>query len=223
MIFCAKHNVSISSAAAVFTGVAWFNRAVCWKQGVALFLSSLLWSPPSPPCHFLPVPLELTLNYLMCSGNWLAELIGSDDRHFLCTLGIEYIFLWFLANRQIEILELGDLEKECSLARIRLTLAQHDPSAVAVAGSHTAVWGHRQQARHGVLDQHARRAKHLFLLLGETCPQRLLQVTGRHHLPLNNSFWFPQEVHQQRRWSLSWFRLAFLTLPYLSVRPLSSP
>uniref|UniRef100_A0A8C7EP36 Nucleoporin 160 n=1 Tax=Neovison vison TaxID=452646 RepID=A0A8C7EP36_NEOVI len=91
-------------------------------------------------------------------------------------------------NRQIEILELGDLEKECSLARIRLTLAQHDPSAVAVAGSHTAVWGHRQQARHGVLDQHARRAKHLFLLLGETCPQRLLQVTGRHHLPLNNSF-----------------------------------
>uniref|UniRef100_A0A452QNC5 Nucleoporin 160 n=1 Tax=Ursus americanus TaxID=9643 RepID=A0A452QNC5_URSAM len=37
-------------------------------------------------------------------------------------------------NRQIEILELGDLEKECSLARIRLTLAQHDPAAVAVAG-----------------------------------------------------------------------------------------
>ncbi|KAF3822068.1 hypothetical protein GH733_007442 [Mirounga leonina] len=63
-------------------------------------------------------------------------------------------------NRQIEILELGDLEKECSLARIRLTLAQHDPSAVAVAGSN--------------------------------------------------------EVRQQRRWSLSWFRLAFLTLPYHS-------
>uniref|UniRef100_A0ABI7Y0J2 Nucleoporin 160 n=1 Tax=Felis catus TaxID=9685 RepID=A0ABI7Y0J2_FELCA len=41
-------------------------------------------------------------------------------------------------NRQIEILELGDLEKECSLARIRLTLAQHDPSAVAVAGSSSA-------------------------------------------------------------------------------------
>ncbi|KAM5246978.1 nuclear pore complex protein Nup160 isoform 2-T2 [Ctenodactylus gundi] len=42
------------------------------------------------------------------------------------------------ANRQIEILELADLEKECSLARIRLTLARHDPSAVAVAGSSSA-------------------------------------------------------------------------------------
>ncbi|KAB1272337.1 Nuclear pore complex protein Nup160 [Camelus dromedarius] len=41
-------------------------------------------------------------------------------------------------NRQIEILELEDLEKECSLARTRLTLAQHDPSAVAVAGSSSA-------------------------------------------------------------------------------------
>lgn len=41
-------------------------------------------------------------------------------------------------NRQIEILELEDLEKECSLARIRLTLAQHDPSVVAVAGSSSA-------------------------------------------------------------------------------------
>ncbi|KAI5183850.1 nuclear pore complex protein Nup160 isoform X1 [Manis pentadactyla] len=41
-------------------------------------------------------------------------------------------------NQQIEILELEDLEKECSLARIRLTLAQHDPSAVAVAGSSSA-------------------------------------------------------------------------------------
>jgi nuclear pore complex protein Nup160 len=53
-------------------------------------------------------------------------------------LGNEIIFLWFLAHRQIEILELQDLEKECSLARIRLTLAQHDPSAVAVAGSDLA-------------------------------------------------------------------------------------
>ncbi|XP_054999227.1 nuclear pore complex protein Nup160 [Sorex araneus] len=41
-------------------------------------------------------------------------------------------------NRQVEILELEDLEKECSLARIRLTLAQHDPSAIAVAGSSSA-------------------------------------------------------------------------------------
>uniref|UniRef100_A0A8C5L5G5 Nucleoporin 160 n=1 Tax=Jaculus jaculus TaxID=51337 RepID=A0A8C5L5G5_JACJA len=41
-------------------------------------------------------------------------------------------------NQQIEILELKDLEKECSLARIRLTLAQHDPSAVAIAGSSSA-------------------------------------------------------------------------------------
>ncbi|XP_077176981.1 nuclear pore complex protein Nup160 [Paroedura picta] len=36
---------------------------------------------------------------------------------------------------QIEILELKDLERECTLARIRLTLAQHDPSLAAVAGS----------------------------------------------------------------------------------------
>uniref|UniRef100_A0A452I224 Uncharacterized protein n=1 Tax=Gopherus agassizii TaxID=38772 RepID=A0A452I224_9SAUR len=35
----------------------------------------------------------------------------------------------------IEILELEDLEKECMLAHIRLTLAQHDPSTAAVAGS----------------------------------------------------------------------------------------
>ncbi|XP_053883898.1 nuclear pore complex protein Nup160 isoform X2 [Malaclemys terrapin pileata] len=38
-------------------------------------------------------------------------------------------------TRQIEILELEDLEKECMLAHIRLTLAQHDPSTAAVAGS----------------------------------------------------------------------------------------
>ncbi|XP_067406756.1 nuclear pore complex protein Nup160 isoform X2 [Emydura macquarii macquarii] len=38
-------------------------------------------------------------------------------------------------TRQIEILELEDLEKECMLARIRLTLAQHEPSTAAVAGS----------------------------------------------------------------------------------------
>uniref|UniRef100_A0A8C8SMP3 Nucleoporin 160 n=1 Tax=Pelusios castaneus TaxID=367368 RepID=A0A8C8SMP3_9SAUR len=37
--------------------------------------------------------------------------------------------------RQIEILDLEDLEKECMLSRIRLTLAQHEPSAAAVAGS----------------------------------------------------------------------------------------
>ncbi|KAF6333768.1 nucleoporin 160 [Rhinolophus ferrumequinum] len=41
-------------------------------------------------------------------------------------------------NQQIEILELEDLEKAWSLARIRLTLAQHDPSAIAVAGSSSA-------------------------------------------------------------------------------------
>ncbi|XP_038262757.1 nuclear pore complex protein Nup160 isoform X2 [Dermochelys coriacea] len=38
-------------------------------------------------------------------------------------------------TRQIEILELEDLEKECLLARLRLTLAQHEPSTAAVAGS----------------------------------------------------------------------------------------
>lgn len=35
---------------------------------------------------------------------------------------------------QVEILELKDLEKECMLARIRLTLAQHDPSTTAITG-----------------------------------------------------------------------------------------
>ncbi|XP_020647772.3 nuclear pore complex protein Nup160 isoform X1 [Pogona vitticeps] len=36
---------------------------------------------------------------------------------------------------QIEILELQDLERECMLARIRLTLAQHDPSTAAITGN----------------------------------------------------------------------------------------
>ncbi|XP_035252589.1 nuclear pore complex protein Nup160 [Anguilla anguilla] len=38
-------------------------------------------------------------------------------------------------NRQIEILELKDLEKEYILARNRLTLAQHDPSSAGNTGS----------------------------------------------------------------------------------------
>ena len=65
-----------------------------------------------------------------------------SDRHFLCALGIDSVFLCLIANRQIEILELEDLEKECSLARIRLTLVQHDPSAAAVAGGHSAPTAH---------------------------------------------------------------------------------
>ncbi|XP_066487596.1 nuclear pore complex protein Nup160 [Tiliqua scincoides] len=36
---------------------------------------------------------------------------------------------------QVEILELQDLERECMLARIRLTLAQHDPSTAAITGN----------------------------------------------------------------------------------------
>ncbi|XP_003465204.2 nuclear pore complex protein Nup160 [Cavia porcellus] len=40
--------------------------------------------------------------------------------------------------RQVEILELADLEKECALAHVRLVLARHDPAAVAVAGSSSA-------------------------------------------------------------------------------------
>lgn len=40
-------------------------------------------------------------------------------------------------TRQIEILELEDLERECVLARIRLTLVQHDLSTAAVAGNST--------------------------------------------------------------------------------------
>lgn len=87
---------------------------------------------------------------------------------------IKNIFLWLLANRQIEILELGDLEKECSLARIRLTLAQHDPAAVAVAGSDAAVWEEASgpASRCSVLDQCARWASHLSLLLLQTHHQR---------------------------------------------------
>ncbi|XP_018598836.1 nuclear pore complex protein Nup160 [Scleropages formosus] len=42
-------------------------------------------------------------------------------------------------SRQIEILELKDLEKEYILARSRLTLAQHDPPSAAIAGSASAV------------------------------------------------------------------------------------
>nr|XP_023673218.1 nuclear pore complex protein Nup160 [Paramormyrops kingsleyae] len=41
-------------------------------------------------------------------------------------------------SRNIEILELKDLEKEYILARNRLTLAQHDPASAAVAGSSSA-------------------------------------------------------------------------------------
>ncbi|KAK0152332.1 Nuclear pore complex protein Nup160 [Merluccius polli] len=42
-------------------------------------------------------------------------------------------------KRQVDILELGDLEKEYILARSRLTLAQHDPPSAAIAGSASAV------------------------------------------------------------------------------------
>lgn len=53
-----------------------------------------------------------------------------------CTLRMENCksLSWLIANQQVEIVELKDLEKAYSLARIRLTLAQHDPSAIAVAG-----------------------------------------------------------------------------------------
>lgn len=42
-------------------------------------------------------------------------------------------------SRQIDILELKDLEKEYNLARSRLTLAQQDPASAAIAGSASAV------------------------------------------------------------------------------------
>ncbi|XP_043938685.1 nuclear pore complex protein Nup160 [Protopterus annectens] len=41
-------------------------------------------------------------------------------------------------NRQVEILELKDLEKEYMLCRTRMTLAQHDPSTAAIAGTASA-------------------------------------------------------------------------------------
>ncbi|RXM33300.1 Nuclear pore complex protein Nup160 [Acipenser ruthenus] len=43
------------------------------------------------------------------------------------------------ASRQIEILELKDLQKEYILARNRMTLAQHDPNSAAIAGNASAV------------------------------------------------------------------------------------
>ncbi|XP_018544550.1 nuclear pore complex protein Nup160 [Lates calcarifer] len=42
-------------------------------------------------------------------------------------------------KRQVDILELKDLEKEYVLSRSRLTLAQHHPPSAAIAGSATAV------------------------------------------------------------------------------------
>ncbi|KAG7233027.1 hypothetical protein INR49_007542 [Caranx melampygus] len=42
-------------------------------------------------------------------------------------------------KRQVEILELKDLEKEYVLSRSRLTLAQHHPPSAAIAGSASAV------------------------------------------------------------------------------------
>ncbi|XP_026220910.1 nuclear pore complex protein Nup160 isoform X2 [Anabas testudineus] len=41
-------------------------------------------------------------------------------------------------KRQVDILELGDLEKEYILSRSRLTLAQHHPPSASIAGSATA-------------------------------------------------------------------------------------
>ncbi|XP_068452615.1 nuclear pore complex protein Nup160 [Clinocottus analis] len=43
------------------------------------------------------------------------------------------------AKRQVDILELEDLEKEYILSRSRLTLAQHHPPSAAIAGSASAV------------------------------------------------------------------------------------
>lgn len=82
--------------------------------------------------HLLKIKLKVTWCLVETDG------LRLSSRHFLCALGIDNVFLWLTANRQIEILELEDLEKECSLARIRLTLAQHDPAVVAVAGGRWA-------------------------------------------------------------------------------------
>lgn len=51
------------------------------------------------------------------------------------------------ATHQIEILELEDLERECVLARIRLTLVQHDLSTAAVAGKRDAAQPTRTSPR----------------------------------------------------------------------------
>lgn len=41
-------------------------------------------------------------------------------------------------KRQVDILELKDLEKEYILSRSRLTLAQHHPPSAAIAGTPAA-------------------------------------------------------------------------------------
>ena len=44
-----------------------------------------------------------------------------------------------LVKRQVDILELKDLEKEYNLARSRLTLAQHHPPSAGIAGTSQSV------------------------------------------------------------------------------------
>lgn len=55
-------------------------------------------------------------------------------------------------RRQIDILELKDLEKEYILSRSRLTLAQHHPPSAAIAGTHTHT---RSPSQHEGFDQSA--------------------------------------------------------------------
>lgn len=52
-------------------------------------------------------------------------------------------------RRQVDILELKDLEKEYMLSRCRLTLAQHHPPSAAIAGTPTT--NHTTHTKHTVI------------------------------------------------------------------------
>lgn len=108
-----------------FGSATWMKQFCSFSETPVFFLSFFggLW--------------KLSIAFLGIQWNWQVVLGLLDTAIVL--RGLKSLIFDFLANRQVEILELADLEKQCSLARIRLTLAQHDPSAVAVAGKSSAL------------------------------------------------------------------------------------
>lgn len=81
----------------------------------------------------LHICLSILSDYAFNSQEQALELAGGGLFCF-------NVFKWYFvpAGSQVEILELQDLEKECMLARIRLTLAQHDSTTAAITGK--IVW-----------------------------------------------------------------------------------
>ena len=63
--------------------------------------------------------------------------MGHSGAFYSCRTGeVLSDCLCFAVKRQVDILELKDLEKEYILSRSRLTLAQHHPPSAAIAGKH---------------------------------------------------------------------------------------